>query len=77
MYTQEGTTGTSGQVTKRLIRDLFPGLPDNIDAATIWTGNNKAYFFKGTDHVYACLHNVSLSTYYFEPTLELINQSTI
>lgn len=30
------------------ISDGFTGIPDNIDAATVWTGNGKIYFYKGT-----------------------------
>ena len=24
----------------------FPGIPNNIDAAFVWSGNGKIYFFK-------------------------------
>lgn len=30
------------------ISDGFTGIPDHIDAATVWTGNGKIYFYKGT-----------------------------
>lgn len=29
------------------ISDGFTGIPDHIDAATVWTGNGKIYFYKG------------------------------
>jgi matrix metalloproteinase-14 (membrane-inserted) len=25
----------------------FPGIPANLDAAFVWSGNGKIYFFKG------------------------------
>ena len=27
----------------------FPGIPNNIDAAFVWSGNGKIYFFKVID----------------------------
>lgn len=30
------------------ITEGFTGIPDHIDAATVWTGNGKIYFYKGT-----------------------------
>jgi matrix metalloproteinase-14 (membrane-inserted) len=30
------------------IREGFAGIPDNIDAAFVWGGNDKTYFIKGT-----------------------------
>lgn len=29
------------------IREGFAGIPDNIDAAFVWGGNDKTYFIKG------------------------------
>jgi matrix metalloproteinase-14 (membrane-inserted) len=29
------------------IQEGFPGIPANLDAATVWGGNGKIYFFKG------------------------------
>ena len=29
------------------ISDKFPGLPDDIDSAFIWSGNGRLYFTKG------------------------------
>ena len=60
VYTQRNSAGTYGQVTKRLIRDAIVGLEDNIDAATLWTGNDKAYFFKGTDLVKPVLDHIHI-----------------
>ena len=50
VYYQTGTDGTSGSVQRLQISQVFQGLPNDIDAATLWTGNNKAYFFKGKSH---------------------------
>ena len=32
------------------IKDGFPGVPDNIDTAFVWSGNNKIYFFKDSQY---------------------------
>jgi matrix metalloproteinase-14 (membrane-inserted) len=29
------------------ISDGFQGIPSNVDAAMVWGGNGKIYFFKG------------------------------
>lgn len=29
------------------ISEGFTGVPDNLDAAMVWSGNGKIYFFKG------------------------------
>ena len=48
MYIMDEGYGTEGYVNyPQAISDVFPGLPPNVDAATVWTGNNKLYFFKG------------------------------
>lgn len=30
------------------ISEGFTGIPDNIDTVTVWTGNGKLYFYKGS-----------------------------
>lgn len=32
------------------ISDGFQGIPNSIDAAFVWSGNGKIYFFKGMHH---------------------------
>ena len=32
------------------IDSKFTGIPDNIDAAFVWSGNSKIYFFKGPNY---------------------------
>ena len=34
----------------KLIRKGFAGIPDNVDAAFVWSGNEKIYFFKGKQY---------------------------
>lgn len=42
------TSGTSVDCGYPIqISDGWPGLPNNIDAAVLWGGNSKGYFFKG------------------------------
>ena len=49
--------GTDGYVNyAQTISDVFPGLPPNVDAATVWTGNNKLYFFKGNAVFYFAIN---------------------
>ena len=31
-----------------LISEGFPGIPNDVDTAFVWSGNQKLYFFKGT-----------------------------
>ena len=47
VYYQIGTPGTSGLLQRQPISQVFQGLPNHIDAATLWTKNDKAFFFKG------------------------------
>jgi len=32
------------------ISEEFPGLPNDLDAAFVWSGNNRYYFFKGGEY---------------------------
>merc|ERR1719209_879178 len=32
------------------MRDGFPGIPSSVDAAFLWGGNNRIYFFKGSEY---------------------------
>jgi len=34
-------------LTHRLLDEGFPGAPHNMDAAFVWTGNDRVYFIKG------------------------------
>lgn len=34
----------------KLISTGFAGIPDNVDAAFVWGGNGKTYFFKGHEY---------------------------
>ena len=44
-------SATEGQAwVDRPIRDGFPGAPDNLDAAFVWSGNVRIYFIKGLRH---------------------------
>lgn len=44
----ENTNMDSGY--PKLISKGFEGVPDNIDAAFVWSGNHKIYFFKGAKY---------------------------
>lgn len=35
---------------KKRISDGFPGIPDNVDAAFVWSGNGRVYFIKGAQY---------------------------
>ena len=47
VYFQIGTHGTPGLLQRYRISQVFQGLPNDIDAATLWSRNNIAFFFKG------------------------------
>ena len=32
------------------LRDGFPGIPNNVDTAFVWSGNGKIYFFKDNQY---------------------------
>ena len=34
----------------KLISKGFAGIPDNVDAVFVWSGNDKIYFFKGSKY---------------------------
>lgn len=34
----------------KLIRKGFDGIPNDVDAAFVWSGNDKIYFFKGAKY---------------------------
>ncbi|KAL5006166.1 hypothetical protein ScPMuIL_017324 [Solemya velum] len=38
----------------RLIEERFPGIPNDIDAAFVWGGNEKLYFIKGNEYWRCC-----------------------
>jgi matrix metalloproteinase-14 (membrane-inserted) len=37
-------------ITSRLIREGFPGIPDKVDAAFVWSRNGGLYFIKGNSY---------------------------
>ena len=44
------TNGKKDSDYPKLIRKGFDGIPDDLDAAFVWSGNGKIYFFKGTKY---------------------------
>ncbi len=52
VYQKMDSDGVSGRMTPRNIQEAFPGLPSNIDGATIFTQFYRSYsqmiFYKGT-----------------------------
>ena len=44
------TNGKSDKDYPKLISKGFDGIPDNLDAAFVWSGNGKIYFFKGREY---------------------------
>jgi len=46
MNTAGGAEGN--RLTERQIRVGFPGVPNDIDAAFVWSGNGRIYFIKGS-----------------------------
>ena len=45
------------------IADLFPGIPDNLDAAFVWSGNGRIYFVKVQLSVWVNLVKVQWSVW--------------
>lgn len=41
------------------ISDGFQGIPSDVDAAMVWGGNGKIYFFKGITLLYEIIYLLS------------------
>lgn len=52
------------------ISDGFTGIPDNLDAALVWGGNGKIYFYKG------CKYPNQISTFISDQTMQRKNKET-